>query len=180
MLQRTDCFHCFSFFPRSGGKRGKKEKKQTQILQDETLKSGLSRTSDNLWLVTSQGICFIYFIIWALWTVTQQKCHGCKIEAQFSKPFYLLHIWNIYSGDTLQGVAGNAELGIWRPRCNSSLPWTCLCKLLTPLTWSAPITTSKTVNLTHDFGHISAEDSVCHSVSLKQYQLTSSLSSQTL
>ena len=77
------------------------KKEQTYSLQDETLKSGLLRTNGNLWLVKTQNIQFIYFIIWVLWAVTWQKCQARKIEAQFSKPFSPLPGWNISSRVTL-------------------------------------------------------------------------------
>lgn len=94
--------------------KGEEKKEQTLSLQDETLKSGLPRTSYNLRLVKTQSIHFIYFIIWVLWAVTCKKWHVCKIEAPLSKPSYPLPGWNIYSRDTPQNAAENTELGIRR------------------------------------------------------------------
>lgn len=130
---------------------GGTKKEQIQSLQDETLKSDSQRTSDNL-LAGQDTEHPFYFIIWVLWAVTRQKCHACKIEAQFSKPFDPLPSWNIYSrDDTLQDDAESTELGIRKPGCNPSLSWTCcgLCKLLTPFTSPALLMTSKTLWILH-------------------------------
>ena len=127
------------------------------------------RTNGNLWLVKTQNIQFIYFIIWVLWAVTWQKCQARKIEAVFKALFSPPRLEYFFQGYPRQDVAENAELRRRRPRGTPSLQWACRGpgRLLSPFTSSAPRTTSKTgCVLTRDVGDQSAGVHVYPVVSL--------------
>lgn len=85
---------------RVGGGKGKSKHRLCQM----KLLNQACQGPGTIYVWSRHSIHLIYFIICLLWAVTWQKCHACKIEALFSKPFSSLSSGNIYSLGPLQAL----------------------------------------------------------------------------